>query len=383
MHNAQFLDLTEFLHTPVSFRQLELILLDLPQKEVFRSGIGLRKSRKALIVKWIDADGAFGYGECSCRPDPYYSDEFLEAALLLIRRFVVPGLPGCRTYGELLALHRKIRGWPFTKAAVEFALHDLIMRKHGSSMFQHWHRKPLQRVPIGISLGIQPSADALLESVARAQAAGYRRLKFKISPDTPAAHFLQLRNQLQGAYISFDANGTFYPQHLPALEVYAGFDSMVEQPFPPGRLDFVAQARQAIPQLYICLDEEVKGMGQLISAQKAGALDELNLKPGRVGGLYNSLLIAEYCLQQGIPCWIGGMFETGIGRSLNLRLAAYMTQARAHDLSPSHRYFEKDVLSRPIEMDEAGYINPHNLPTEVDESVLHTYCLHREVLTQN
>ena len=157
MTNHQLQHFQSYLSQPISIKRLELVLLDLPQKMVFQSGIGIRKSRKALIVKWIDKDGTVGYGECSCRPDPYYSDEFIDASFLLIEYFIVPYLASCKTYQDLLNLLEKIRGWPFTKAAVEFALHDLLYRKTGKMLFDYWERERLEKIPVGISLGIQNS----------------------------------------------------------------------------------------------------------------------------------------------------------------------------------------------------------------------------------
>lgn len=370
--------LTPYLNQSISFAHLELILLDLPQKIVFRSGIGIRKSRQALIVKWLDRNGAIGYGECSCRPDPYYSDEFIAASFLLIQNFIIPHLSACHTYRDVLNLLEKIRGWPFTKAAVEFALHDLIYRKTGKMMFDFWERERLEKVPVGISLGIQESWETLRKNIEESKAQNYHRLKFKISPKVELAHFRKLQQQTQRAYISFDANGTYYPRDLEHLKVFADFGNMIEQPFPPGRIDIFQQAKKEIPHLIVCLDEEVKTLGNLITAHQLHALDELNLKLGRVGGLYKSILIADYCLNHDIPCWIGGMFETGIGRSLNLRFASFLPKAKAHDLSPSSRYFVEDVLENPIDMDGAGFISLDELDDEISEDILRKYAIRWE-----
>ena len=114
----------------ITLHQLELFLIDLPQKSVFQSGIGIRKSKETLIVKWTDASGRVGYGECSCRPDPYYSAEFLPAAMLLIQQFIVPKLHKSQTFEELLAILQGIRGWNFTKAAVEAAARQVMLQTH-------------------------------------------------------------------------------------------------------------------------------------------------------------------------------------------------------------------------------------------------------------
>ena len=99
------------------------------------------------------------------------------------------------------------------------------------------------------------------------------------------------------------------------------------------------------------------------------------MKLGRVGGLYTSLQIAEYCFKHELPIWIGGMFETGIGRTLNLRFASFLQDAQAHDLSPSSRYFVEDILEEPIQMDGNGYIPLAGMNSEVAPSILQKYVL--------
>ena len=226
-----------FLAKSISLQQLDLIIIDLPQKTAFQSGIGWRKSRQALLVKWTDTAGNVGYGECSCRPDPYYSAEFMEAAILLIEHFVFPQLKKKQTYGEVLNILKKIRGWEFTKAAVEFAMHDLISKRDGKNIFDDWQRAQLDKIPVGISLGIQENQTFLKKVVIEAQAEGYHRLKFKISPTKVAAEqFLAVPELWQNTFLTFDANGTYEMVGLKKLRPFTEFRTMIEQPFPPHRL---------------------------------------------------------------------------------------------------------------------------------------------------
>ena len=130
------------------------------------------------------------------------------------------------------------------------------------------------------------------------------------------------------------------------------------------------------------MDEEIKSIGHLITAHQLGIVDEVNLKLGRVGGIFNSIQIAEYCLQHQLPCWIGGMFETGIGRSLNIQFAAFLLAAKAHDLSPSTRYFVEDILKSPVQMDEQGYISVASVSnSQVNELLIQKYEERRVILT--
>lgn len=355
--------LEEILQQNISFKSIRLIRLDLPQLAPFVSGIGIRKSREALIIEWEDQNGVKGYGECSCRPDPYYSAEFIEGAIALVKQFIVPFLKKEQNFGDLLRLLDKIRGWNFTKAAVEMAALQVIEQNTGKSPFNTLEHEPLKEVPVGISLGLYTELDHMKKVVDDALETGYRRLKFKISP-TVRTDFFDVINPLlfeADTYISFDANGSFGENDLDTFAYFANtYDTMIEQPFAPSRFDVLLKAKEKHPNLFICFDEEIKSIGDVIKLHKLGVLDEVNLKVGRVGGVMKSLEIIQYCKKHHIPCWIGGMFETGIGRTLNLRMASYLPSARAHDLSPSDRYFLEDIIQPSVQMNN-GKVNMESL----------------------
>lgn len=348
-------EINRFIQKEISFKKLELFLLKLPLKQRFKSGIGLRDFREAIIVKWTDQDDCIGYGESSCRPDPYYSHEFASAAFDMIEGFIAPELASLKRYNDLLSLMKKIRGWEFTKSAVEFALNDCIRKKSGCGILESFEAERVEKIPVGISLGIMNDRNIFEKTVLDAVKSGYRRLKFKISPQTKLENFEWLKKQQFSQHISFDANGSYSLNDLESLEFFSSFNVEIEQPFPPNRVDFFLKAIQEIPQLRTCLDEDIHNLGQLIAMQKLNAIDELNIKPGRVGGLVNSLEMIQYCSQQKLPAWIGGMFETGVGRSQNIQVASFLPHAKAHDLSPSHRYFKEDILEEAIQMSSDGY----------------------------
>lgn len=374
----------KILSESLSFKSIRLIRLDLPQLEQFVSGIGVRNSREALIIEWEDQNGVKGYGECSCRPDPYYSDEFIEGAIALVKQFIVPFLHQEQTFGDLIQLLDKIRGWNFTKAAVEMAALQVIEQRTGNSPFDRMQQTPLKEVPVGISLGLYTDFERMKNKVENALTTGYRRLKFKISPKVRTDFFEALNPALLAAdtYISFDANGSFGIADFDTLAYFADtYDTMVEQPFAPSRFDVLLAAKKRFPKLFICFDEEIKAIGDLIKLHHLGVLDEVNLKVGRVGGVMKSLEIIEYCAEHDIPCWIGGMFETGIGRTLNLRMASYLPNARAHDLSPSDRYFQEDIIQPGVQMDK-GHVSISSLQhCEIQPALIDKYTIAEHLFT--
>ena len=123
---------------------------------------------------------------------------------------------------------------------------------------------------------------------------------------------------------------------------------------------------------------DIESYGNLVSLVLQ--MDEVNIKPGRVGGLYASLQMIDYCKNHGLSAWIGGMFETGIGRAQNLQVAALLKDAKAHDLSPSSRYFSKDVLEVPIAMDNGHIDAEYFMNVKVDEQALERMTVHKITL---
>lgn len=358
----------DFLHTPVSLSHLELVVVELPQVKPFYSAIGVRNSRKALIIKWHTHDGVIGYGECSCRPDPFYSHEFVEGAIQVVSDYIYPLLTKVRTYGEALAALSKVRGWNFTKAAVEMAMNDAIRRSGGIGILESWGRERIQRVPVGISMGLFKDEATMQQSIEDAIEEGYQRLKFKISPEYSHPYVFRNIDECNHPNISFDANGSFGKNDFDELRLFAHFEYVIEQPFAPGSFYLKEEYQFANPSLKVCLDEEVEYMGQLI--EHKDEIKEINIKPGRIGGLYYTIEMIEYCIQNAIPAWIGGMFETGIGRAQNLQIASFLQGTKAHDQSPSSRYFTQDVLVKPIEMDGGFIDSSYFFNPEIDEKAL-------------
>lgn len=373
------------LNKTVSLHSLELFLIDLPQKSVFQSGIGTRKSKETLIVKWTDQEGRVGYGECSCRPDPYYSAEFLAASYQLIQKFIAPKLKKTQTFSEIRQILKQVRGWNFTKSAIESAVFQIIKQNDSESSFlkENLKANPIQQIPVGISLGIYQDKQQFFEVVKEAVEDGYERVKFKISP-TANLDFFDYVNPLlfeNKVTVSFDANGSYRADDLDKLRYFVdNYDAYIEQPTPPDRFDVLLRMKEMMPTIKICFDEEVKNIGDVMKLDALHLLDELNLKIGRVGGISNSIEIMNYCFDKEIRCWIGGMFETGIGRLQNLELAAFLPNATAHDLSPSSRYFKEDLVAPAVEMQD-GFIDLKSVENcEVDITKIEKYTIEKVLI---
>jgi O-succinylbenzoate synthase len=94
----------------------------------------------------------------------------------------------------------------------------------------------------------------------------------------------------------------------------------------------------------ICLDETLRSYDDVQRALDIDACRNVNLKPGRVGGLTASLRIAELCRSRGINLWCGGMLESGIGRAGNLALSSVAGFSQPADMSPASVLFRWDLV---------------------------------------
>jgi len=130
---------------------------------------------------------------------------------------------------------------------------------------------------------------------------------------------------------------------------------MIEQPL---AWDDVVQHAELQKRLRtpICLDESITGCDR---AADMIALDSgriVNIKPARVGGFSESIRIHDLCAKHGIPVWCGGMLESGVGRSYNVALASLPNFTLPGDLSPSARYWERDIVTPEWTMSSEGRV---------------------------
>jgi O-succinylbenzoate synthase len=208
-----------------------------------------------------------------------------------------------------------------------------------------------------VSIGIQPSIEALLDRVRAALADGYRRIKIKIKPGWDLEPVRAIRDALGDIPLMVDANAAYGPGdagHLASLDAFGLL--MIEQPLDYG--DLVQHARlQSRLRTDICLDESITGPQAAADALELGACRVINIKPGRVGGFGPSLAIHDLARARGIPVWHGGMLESGIGRAHNLHLSTLPGFTLPGDVAASRRYFVPDLVDPPIEVRADGTID--------------------------
>jgi O-succinylbenzoate synthase len=340
----------------VKIERLELRLLKLPLVHFFETSFG-RIDDKHFILARVDGDGVAGYGECVAEVDPYYSAETNATCWHIITDFIAPRVVGTAfTHPrEIFPALKAIRGHNMAKAAVEMAAWDLHARQRAEPLARTLGGTR-ERIASGVSIGIQPSLDALVAKVERELAAGYRRIKIKIKPGWDIDAVRAVRERFPDVLLMVDANAAYSladAAHLAALDA---FDlMMIEQPLDYDDIaDHAALQRQL--KTPICLDESIKTVAIAREAIAAGACRIINIKPGRMGGFAPSIALHDLCAAHGVPVWHGGMLESGIGRAANLHLSTLANFTLPGDVAASKRYFDPDLIDPPIEVAADGTI---------------------------
>jgi O-succinylbenzoate synthase len=268
------------------------------------------------------------------------------------------------------------------KAAVETACLDAQLRSEKVSLASYLGAVKT-KVECGVSVGIAPSIEQLIEEVTSYVEAGYRRIKLKIEPGWDIIPVGKIRELFPSIPLQVDANQAYSRTDGPHLAQLDPFNLLlIEQPL--DEHDILGHAELAkVTKTPICLDESIISLQSAKDAIAIGATTVINIKPGRASGYLESKRIHDFCLSKKIPVWCGGMLETGIGRSANLALAALPGFTLPGDTSASSRYYKRDITN-PFIMND-GYLevpNTEGIGVEPDLDFLESLTKHKELITQ-
>jgi O-succinylbenzoate synthase len=367
----------------MKINSLTLHHISMPLVAPFETSFGRETDRQCVIIT-VQADGFTGYGECVAARDPGYNYETTGTAWHILKDFIAPLILGqdVRDAADFQTRVDGIRGHHLAKAGVEMALWDLLGKRDGKSLKEMFGGKH-EKVEVGVSIGIQESASALVRTVASYLEDGYRRVKIKIKPGREVAETLAVRNAYPDLRLQVDANSAYTLESGDALREIDDLDLLlIEQPlFEDDIWDH--RKLQAVFKTPICLDESVVSPRHARYALEMEACKIINIKPARVGGLSQGVAIHDYCYERNVPVWCGGMLETGVGRASNLALASLPGFVLPGDISASDRYYARDITHERFVLNADSTITVPDKPglgVTIDEEALREFTLSTIVL---
>jgi L-alanine-DL-glutamate epimerase-like enolase superfamily enzyme len=278
---------------------------------------------RLVWVRVVDDDGAEGWGEAA--PSRFYG-ETTDTVIATLER-LAPVLAGANAWSlEAIEaeMNQVIRFNPSAKSAVSAALHDLAARRLG--------------VPLHVMLGLDASRTPLSsftipitsddEGLRRAldDAASYPVLKVKLGGPRDADTIAGVRATAPDKIVRVDANAAWTPkQALHMIDVLLDYDvEFVEQPVAAHDLEGLRFVRERSP-LPIIADESCLVATDV--PRLAGAVDGINLKLAKCGGLREALRIIATARAHGMSVMAGCMVETSLGITAAAQLAPLLDYA--------------------------------------------------------
>lgn len=249
------------------------------------------------------------------------------------------------------------------EVAIEIARLDAELRASGVSLAAHLG---------GTRTAIDSTATVGFDDdVADFLAAGYRSLKFKVSPTHMPAR------SPEGTTVQVDANGSFAtcPERVPELDDLGLL--AIEQPLAPDDMAGHAALSRRL-RTAICLDESITA-ADVIDPESCRAVC---LKYERLGGLHAAVAAHDRCVALALDAKVGGNLETGIGRATALALASLPGFTLPADLSASDRYWRHDITT-PFVLDADGRLRVPDAPglgVEIDVDAVERFTVSRRTV---
>jgi O-succinylbenzoate synthase len=347
----------------MQIERITLRQIKMPLVHFFETSFGRTTDRHMVLVE-VSSGGISGWGEVTAGENPFYNEEWTESAWLIARDYVAPRILNHKfeSAASVGARTAHIRGHRMARGGVEAAVWDLEARMLGRPLYQHIGGGARREIPCGVSIGIQESVPQLLQKIETELAAGYQRIKMKISPNWDVDVVREVRRRFPDTLVMADANSAYTLADAPRLKCLDEFGlMMIEQPLAHDEIIDHAKL-QAQLKTPICLDECIRSAHH---AEQALAMDAgriINIKLGRVGGFAEAKKVHDVAQAAGVPVWCGGMLESGIGRAHNVALATLPNFVLPGDVSASKRYWKRDIIHPAVETTPGGTIEVRDAP---------------------
>ncbi len=274
--------------------------------------------------------GVSGYAE-SCPLGPAY----LPAHALGVRAGLAelgPHLIGRdpRNLNEInRVMDAALLGHPHAKAPLDIACWDLLGKATGLPVFQLLGGKAQDEAPLYRAISQQPP-DEMAANVAQYREEGYRRFQLKVGgdPNLDIARIRAARRILPDDDVLVADANTGWTRHEAARVVSAveDLDVYIEQPCATFAECLSIRRRTARP---FVLDETIDGLDALIRGLAEDAMDVINLKISKVGGLTRARVLRDVCVASGIPMII----EDPWGCDITTAAVAHLAQSTPEEFT--------------------------------------------------
>lgn len=334
--------------TPMRITKIEAFQVDLQLYEgsyKWSGGKSVEVFDSTVVAVHTDT-GSRGYGEV-CPLGPAYLPAYAKGARSGIAE-LAPHLIGLDPT-ELSVLNdqmdRALRGHPYVKSAIDIACWDILGKVTGQAVVTLLGGRYEESFPLYRAIS-QESPEEMAQRVLAYREEGYRKFQLKVggNPDTDIERIHTVADVLkEGDVLIADAN-TGWTQHqaLRVAEAVRSVEVYLEQPCQSYRECLVVRRHTNRP---FVLDEVIDGLEMVVQGISDQAMDVINLKISKVGGLTRARQIRDLCVSLGIALTI----EDTWGGDITTAAIAHLAHSTPPDLLFSSTDFNSYVTLKIAE----------------------------------
>jgi L-Ala-D/L-Glu epimerase len=284
---------------------------------------GGASEHRLIRVRIIGDDGVEGWGEAA--PNRFYG-ETADTALGALAR-LAPIVEQCDAWAieDVEAeMNRAIRFNGSVKSAISAALHDLAGKRLGVPVYKLWGLNPANAPLSSFTIAIAATDDELRQRIE--QASAYPVLKVKLGTDHDEHIIRTVRDAAPTKVLRVDANAAWTAKRaLRMIDVLVECGvEYVEQPLAPHDIDGLRFVRER-SILPVIADESCVVATDI--PRLVGAVDGINLKLSKCGGLREALKMIATARSHGMLVMAGCMIETSLGITAAAHLAPLLDYA--------------------------------------------------------
>ena len=292
----------------------------------------------STIVGVETDSGLIGYGEV-CPLGPFYLPAYADGVRAGLKE-LGPHLLGFDPCELSVLNHRMdaaLKGHAYVKSGIDIACWDLLGQATGLPVCTLMGGRFGEKVRLYRAIS-QEAPDVMAKKVAGYRSEGYTRFQLKVGgdPDTDIERIHAVRAMLQPTdRLVADAN-TGWTQHE-AIRVVRGVrdvDVYIEQPCLTYEECLAVRRHTDHP---FVLDENIDSLDMLLRAKADLAMDVVNLKISKLGGLTKTKQVRDLCVSMGIAMTL----EDSWGGDITTAAIAHL----AHSTPEEYRFTSTDFNS--------------------------------------
>ncbi len=289
---------------------MEWKVLEIPLKKPFKIAFETMDTYRGVVVK-LCTEKFCGYGEAA--PAPRITGDTVDSVVAALKRFkpLVIGENSANIGRIMNSLNSSLLGSPSAKAAVDFALFDILAQRADVPLKDMLGgRKKRIETSLTVDIG---NLTYTLQHAQKLIDAGAKVLKVKIglNPQEDVERIRALR-KMTDVKIRVDGNqGYDLKRAIKVLRSIERYEiEFAEQPIPASQIDNLKVLRESV-EVPIVADESVHNSLDVL--RLVGKVDGINIKLMKSGGILEALRMASIARAAGMKIMVGCMIETQVG----------------------------------------------------------------------